>query len=174
MSITWRASYKVAETARVFGSRRTGLCGSCAGCYVPAAWPTGGNSWCIASSRRITIAGDYRTISWNSTRRQGSRCSAMEGGRSDLADPTKERLRYFTAGCIALWDEIDETISECSPSTDLVFDRLLRLSGFVSTLLTSRGITPRRNRRRKARHSEPCASSTDQGMRGSGPAYTRG
>lgn len=48
-------------------------------------------------------------------------------------DPTrKEPLPYLTAEAArTLWDEIDETIGECSPSTDLMFDRLLRLSGFV-------------------------------------------
>lgn len=48
-------------------------------------------------------------------------------------DPTrKERLPYLTTEAArTLWDEIDGTIGECSPSTDLMFDRLLRLSGFV-------------------------------------------
>jgi hypothetical protein len=48
-------------------------------------------------------------------------------------DPTrKETLPYLTTEVArTLWDEIDETIGECSPSTDLMFDRLLRLSGFV-------------------------------------------
>lgn len=48
-------------------------------------------------------------------------------------DPTrKEHLPYLTMeDARTLWDEIDETIGECSPSTDLMFDRLLRLSGFV-------------------------------------------
>lgn len=44
----------------------------------------------------------------------------------------KERLPYLTAEAArVLWDEIGETIGECGASTDLLFDRLLRLSGFV-------------------------------------------
>lgn len=44
----------------------------------------------------------------------------------------KECLPYLTAEAARiLWDEIGETIGECGASTDLLFDRLLRLSGFV-------------------------------------------
>lgn len=44
----------------------------------------------------------------------------------------KARLPYLTAEAArVLWDEIEETIDEYSPRTDLVFDRLLRLSGFT-------------------------------------------
>lgn len=56
----------------------------------------------------------------------------------EIASPTwqdplrKERLPYLTAEAArVLWDEIGETIGECGASTDLLFDRLLRLSGFV-------------------------------------------
>lgn len=56
----------------------------------------------------------------------------------EVASPTwqdplrKERLSYLTTeGARVLWDEIGETVGECGPSTDLMFDRLLRLSGFT-------------------------------------------
>ncbi len=47
-------------------------------------------------------------------------------------DPTrKEHLPYLTAEAArTLWDEIGETIDECGPSTDLMFNQLLQLSGF--------------------------------------------
>lgn len=43
-----------------------------------------------------------------------------------------EQLPYLTAEAArSLWDEIGETVGECSPSIDLLYDRLLRLSGFL-------------------------------------------
>lgn len=44
----------------------------------------------------------------------------------------KERLPYLTAEAArVLWDEIGDTVGGCGAITDLLFDRLLRLSGFV-------------------------------------------
>lgn len=44
----------------------------------------------------------------------------------------KGRIPYLTAEAArTLWDEIGETIGECAPNTDMMFDRLLQLSGFA-------------------------------------------
>lgn len=44
----------------------------------------------------------------------------------------KDRLPYLTAETArVLWDEIGDTVGECSPNRDLLLDRLMRLSGFL-------------------------------------------
>lgn len=44
----------------------------------------------------------------------------------------KDRLLYLTADVARrLQNEVDATVGECSPNVDLMFDRLLRLSGFA-------------------------------------------